>query len=109
MAKTFITARDVEDLKAAGHSELVLDTSTVLTDAARDRAGEMGLRVTHAEHRESSGRDTVASPDAAGGDGPATQEVAQAVRSRLKDEGIPVPDNLNEVIDEVIADFGRHA
>ncbi|POR02236.1 hypothetical protein AU468_06500 [Alkalispirochaeta sphaeroplastigenens] len=45
MGKRFITARDIDDLIEQGQQEIHLDTDTVVTDAARERARERGLRL----------------------------------------------------------------
>ncbi len=48
MGRRFITARDIDDLFDRGETELRVDATTVLTDLARERARERGLRVTPA-------------------------------------------------------------
>lgn len=43
--KTFYTERDIEDMAAAGATEIRIDDSVVLTDVARDRARYLGLHI----------------------------------------------------------------
>lgn len=43
--KTFYSAQDIETLAAQGVRELVADENTVLTDLARDMAGQMGIKL----------------------------------------------------------------
>ncbi len=45
MPKRFLTKRDIEDLAAAGTTQIELDAQTVVTDAARERARELGVRL----------------------------------------------------------------
>lgn len=43
--KTFYTVRDIEDMIAAGVSEIELHDDVVLTDVAREKAIAMGMRL----------------------------------------------------------------
>jgi len=43
--KTFYSAEDIEALVARGQRELIVDEDTVLTQIARERAQELGLRL----------------------------------------------------------------
>ena len=43
--KTFYSAQDIENLAAQGVRELVADENTVLTDLARDMAGQLGIKL----------------------------------------------------------------
>jgi hypothetical protein len=45
VAKRFLTAREVEDMAAAGASEIALTEGLVITDAAREAAHDLGLRI----------------------------------------------------------------
>jgi hypothetical protein len=53
--KTFYSAQDIENLAAQGVCELVADENTVLTDLARDMAGQLGIKLV------TGGRPTAAS------------------------------------------------
>jgi len=43
--KTFYSAQEIEDLARQGVRELLVDDSVVLTDLARQTAGQLGLRL----------------------------------------------------------------
>lgn len=43
--KTYYSAQDIETLAAQGVRELLVDENTVLTDLARDMAGQVGIRL----------------------------------------------------------------
>jgi hypothetical protein len=43
--KTFYSAQDIETLAAQGVRELAVDENTVLTDLARDMAGQLGIKL----------------------------------------------------------------
>ena len=43
--RQILTTRDIRAIVRAGRTELVLDPSTSLTEAARDEAGQAGLRI----------------------------------------------------------------
>ncbi len=43
--KTFYSAQEIEDLARQGVRELVVDDNVVLTDLARQMAGQVGLRL----------------------------------------------------------------
>jgi hypothetical protein len=43
--KTFYSAQEIEDLARQGLRELVVDDNVVLTDLARQMAGQVGLRL----------------------------------------------------------------
>lgn len=47
--KTFYTERDIEDLRAAGVTELTVSDDVVLTDLAREKAEQLGVRLKRAE------------------------------------------------------------
>lgn len=44
--KRFLTVREVEDLAAAGQAEIVQDDDLMITDAAREVAHDLGVRIT---------------------------------------------------------------
>lgn len=46
--KTFYSAQEIEDLARQGVRELVVDDSVVLTELARQTAGQLGLRLVTA-------------------------------------------------------------
>jgi hypothetical protein len=46
--KTFYSAQEIEDLARQGVRELVVDDNVVLTDLARQMAGQLGLRLVAA-------------------------------------------------------------
>ncbi|NGX95381.1 MAG: hypothetical protein G4V63_09180 [Candidatus Afipia apatlaquensis] len=46
VTKRFLTAREVEDMAAAGAVEIVHVDGLVITDAARETADDLGLRIT---------------------------------------------------------------
>jgi hypothetical protein len=50
MAKTFITERDVDDLKARGITSIDVTDNVVMTDLAIERAFKHGIKVVRAEH-----------------------------------------------------------
>jgi len=45
VTKRFLTAREVEDMAAAGAAEIVQVDGLVITDAARETAQDLGLRI----------------------------------------------------------------
>lgn len=47
--KRFLTAREVEDMAATGKTEIVHADDLVITDAARETAEDLGVRITKAE------------------------------------------------------------
>ena len=54
--KRFLTSREVEDMAAAGQSEIVLADDLVITDAARDTAQDLGVSITRASQQPPSVR-----------------------------------------------------
>ena len=56
--KTFYSAQDIENLAAQGVRELMADENTVLTDLARDMAGQLGIKLV------TGGRPVAVSPSA---------------------------------------------
>ena len=62
--KTFYSAQDIEDLAAQGVRELVVDDNVVLTDLARDTAGQLGVKLV-APGRPASRRSAAPAPKAA--------------------------------------------
>lgn len=51
MAKTFITERDVDDMKARGITHIDLTDNIVMTDLAVERAMKNGIHVNRQENR----------------------------------------------------------
>ncbi|MCS7037994.1 MAG: hypothetical protein RMN24_03790 [Anaerolineae bacterium] len=45
MPRRVLTQRDIEDLAAAGTTQIELDADTLVTALARDRARELGVRL----------------------------------------------------------------
>lgn len=58
--KRFLTAREVEDLAAAGEKQIVHAVDMVITDAAREVAHDLGLRIVPPD--ESAARQRGAPP-----------------------------------------------
>lgn len=50
MPKTFITERDVDDLKARGVTSIDVNSNVVMTDLAVERAFRHGIKINRAEH-----------------------------------------------------------
>ena len=50
MPKTFITERDVDDLKARGITSIDVSDNVVMTDLAVERAFRHGIKVIRVEH-----------------------------------------------------------
>jgi hypothetical protein len=50
MPKTFITERDVDDLKARGITSIDVSDNVVMTDLAVERAFKHGMKVNRVEH-----------------------------------------------------------
>jgi hypothetical protein len=71
--KTFYSAQEIEDLARQGVRELVVDDSVVLTDLARQMAGQLGLRLVAAR----SAAPVVAQAPAQGPARPAANGAAQ--------------------------------
>lgn len=51
VTKRFLTAREVEDMAAAGAVEIVHVDGLVITDAARETAHDLGLRIRQPERQ----------------------------------------------------------
>jgi hypothetical protein len=51
--KTFYTERDIEDLHAAGQTQLEINDDVVLTELAREKAVDLGLRLIPIKQRSS--------------------------------------------------------
>jgi hypothetical protein len=51
--KTFYTERDIEDLHAAGQTRLEVNDDIVLTELAREKAVDLGLRLVPIKQRSS--------------------------------------------------------
>jgi len=50
MPKTFITERDVDDLKARGVTSIDMTNNVVMTDLAVERAFRHGIKINRVEH-----------------------------------------------------------
>jgi hypothetical protein len=53
-AKRFLTAREVEDMAAGGRTEIVHLDDMVITDAARDAADDLGMRIVKPDSKPST-------------------------------------------------------
>jgi hypothetical protein len=104
--RRFLTVRDIEDLAAQGTTELPVDRQTTVTDAARERALERGVRLvpsTNGQPPQSAPPQSAPSQSAPQEDAPALhRRVRQAVLARLDS----APPDLDEVITRVME---RHA
>ncbi len=49
--KRFLTTREVEEMAAAGQTEIVLADDMVITDAARETAHDLDVRITRASQQ----------------------------------------------------------
>ena len=134
MGRRFITARDIDDLFDRGETELRVDATTVLTDLARERARERGLRVTSAGAGAGAGagapsggggasgataqRDAGPAPAgsaevppaavamAPGNDGPTRRQLRAAVRAAVIAEFGTAPEGIDVAIGRVFDRFG---
>ena len=123
MGRRFVTARDIDDLLAAGGSRLEVDADTVLTDLAREYARDRGVEVV----RGASGGAGAPAPVAAGAaarsadpdngpapgpapaavaEGPTRRQLRAAVRAAVVEEFGGVPDGLDPAIGRVLDRFG---
>jgi hypothetical protein len=65
VTKRFLTAREVEDMAAAGAVEIMQVDGLVITDAARETAHDLGLRIRQPERQpQPEGRASPREPDA---------------------------------------------
>lgn len=63
VTKRFLTAREVEDMAAAGAVEIVQVDGLVITDAARETAHDLGLRIKQPQRQtEQDARSPARSP-----------------------------------------------
>jgi hypothetical protein len=89
MPKRFLTRRDIEDLAAAGTTQIELDADTVVTDLARERARELGVRLVPA---------TGARPTSPAASGDLHERVRAAVIARLGG----TPEGLDAIISRIL-------
>lgn len=89
MPKRVLTQRDIEDLAAAGTTQIELDANTAVTALARDRARELGVRLVPAT-------DTRPTPPAAASE--LHKQVRAAVIARLGG----TPEGLDAIISRVL-------
>lgn len=59
VTKRFLTAREVEDMAAAGAVEIVHVDGLVITDAARETADDLGLRIRKLQQPVEQGGKTI--------------------------------------------------
>jgi hypothetical protein len=91
--RRFVTVRDIEHLVDEGIQALDVDRLTTVTDAARERALERGVRLV-----------PVASDADAGDHAPADTGLAERVRQEVVLQlGAPPPADLDAVIARVLA------
>jgi hypothetical protein len=65
VTKRFLTAREVEDMAAAGAVEILQVDGLVITDAARETAHDLGLRIKQPERQpQPEGRASPREPEA---------------------------------------------
>lgn len=104
MRRRFVTQTDIDDLAASGATELVVDDATTLTDLARERARERGVRVVRAAGSTGAppGGDVAAIPSAAAGADPAPVAPADPGPSDPALPAVP-PDQRGRVRAEVRA------
>lgn len=69
MGKTFYSAEEIEALVARGQRELVVDEDTVLTQLARERARELGLKLVRGTSAPATARAAAAGSPAGRGPG----------------------------------------
>lgn len=98
MGKRFITAREVDDLLAAGKTEIEIDDNTVITDVGRERAIERGVRFV----RTSAGNTQSASANRTERD---QDQLAEAVKKAVVAHIGSAPANLDQIIARVIARY----
>ncbi len=126
MAKQFLTAQDIELYCAEDVKELPINNDVVITDLARERARELGVRIlpdptaaalvpperaeTDRQFPYSTSSPTSASTRAnltsrsAGNTGAQVSqgELKTAVLAALRHEGVEPPRNLDEIIKRVL-------
>jgi len=87
MSRRCLTKRDIDECVDAGVDVLEVDARTIVTDLARERAQERGVRLARTDD----------APDREGTE--LRQQVRAAVIARLGQ----APDGLDAVIDRVLA------
>ncbi len=117
MAKQFITAREVELYCVQGITELPANDDVVVTDIARERARELGVRIYHApeaapisppvrEETEQASRggpgSTYSPASAQANQNVSRADIKEAVIAGLKAEGVDPPRNLDAIINRVM-------
>ena len=98
MGKRFITARDVDELLAAGTTEIAIDDNTVITDVGRERAIERGMRLVRT-HAGSAPRIPANHTDHN------HDQLAVAVRKAVIAHIGSVPEDLDKIITRVMAKY----
>lgn len=82
--KRFITVREIEDMAADGRLEIVHDDGLVITDAGREAAHDLGVRIVKPEQQTDSPNKTPCQPTPSGASSPPV--IADAMQ-----HFIPVP------------------
>lgn len=111
--KTFYTERDIEDLRAAGVTELAINDDVVLTDLAREKAEQLGVRLKRAEEAGPIQTDRILRNLGAAGKSPAPgqpqsvsdNELARRVKTAViaKLGTTEYNDLLDQVIPQILA------
>lgn len=71
--KRFLTSREVEDMAAAGQTEIVHADDLVITDAARETAQDLGVRISKAAQQPQPAQPARAAPAISAAPHPAAQ------------------------------------
>jgi hypothetical protein len=95
MGRTFYTARDIDRFADEGLTELCIDNSIVLTDIARERAHERGLRLVRVPDAG-----VTPSPER-----PASADLHERVRAAVIARLGVEPDGLDGIIGSVLRRF----
>lgn len=64
-AKRFLTSREIEDMANAGQTEIVHVDDMVITDAARETAHDLGVRIVKPDQRAAAAPRAPAAPEPA--------------------------------------------
>jgi len=95
MGKTFYTARDIDRFADEGLTELCIDNAIVLTDIARERARERGLRLVRV-----SDAGVIPPPERS-----TTADLHERVRAATIARLGVEPDGLDAIIGDVLRQF----
>jgi hypothetical protein len=116
MAKKFYTERDIEDMAARGDLSLNIDSDTVLTELAYEKAGRLGVALLQPQQlppaapvRPYLSAETAPAPcpcqkESSGGDEQLRQRIRDAVNAKLGTQIDPVL--LETIITRVLNNVG---